>query len=245
MAPLIGIAANLYIDKDEHVKSALKHGAESDYVQAVLKAGGLPVILPVLKDASNLESILERIDGLLLIGGLDIDPSLYDALPSEHLGKIMPDVDVYYMKLIHLADKLQKPVFGICKGFQALNVAYGGTLYQDLQHEKATISCHMQNCTRCQACHEVKLVQDGSLAKMLGQSVQVNSFHHQGIDKLAKNFRVLATSEDGIIEAIEKTSGTYMMGVQWHPEMMLVANDAPSLKILSSFIERTKNERFA
>lgn len=242
MKPVIGIAGNLVFDSHEKIKAKMKCSVEEDYIQAVKKAGGIPMIIPVLEDPEELEAVLARVDGILLIGGLDINPECYNEKPEEKCGPITACVDDFYMNLIHMADDAGIPVFGICKGFQTLNVAFGGTLFQDLSDRPVSCICHMQaekNLKRDQPSHSCTLQENCWLHQILKKhEIQVNSFHHQGIKTLAHGFRVSAIGEDGVIEAIEKQQGTYMAGVQWHPEMLLSGGDPESLKILTNFVRR-------
>jgi putative glutamine amidotransferase len=232
MKPVVGIASSLYVDREEHVKNPLKIGAEADYIQALLQAGAVPVLIPVLENEEDIKDILIRLDGIVLIGGGDIDPAFYNQTPTEELRGVNPAIDRFYMHLLYLANQLHIPALGICKGMQAMNVAFGGTLIQNLE------CVHVQDCSRSQ-CSHCALIQAGSALNALLKKdvIQVNSFHHQAIKDVAPGFRVSARSDDGTIEAIEKKQGAWMYGVQWHPEMLAAGGDADSRRLFSQFVK--------
>lgn len=156
--PLIGIAANLsYVDMGNRGSSARNY-VGTTYVKSVEMAGGVPVILPNLQDAALLERQVEMLDGVILSGGADLDPRLYGEQPIDELGFVNLEVDQFYLDLIHTCEKLGKPVLGICKGCQAVNVAYGGTLYQDLKAQGATKFKHVGDAPGRYPCHMAKSV---------------------------------------------------------------------------------------
>lgn len=168
-------------------------------------------------------------DGLLLVGGLDLDASYYHET-NHHTNQLeIPEVDQMDLELIHLFDQLQKPIIGICRGHQVINVAFGGTLYQDINSQCATTIEHHQSDHQ-KYCHQLQVVPHTSLAAYFDERTLVNSFHHQCIKKVADGFQVMAYSEDGLIEAIEKKN---VMSVQWHPEKV---NDDNQDKILQMFL---------
>jgi putative glutamine amidotransferase len=198
--------------------------ADLDYVEGVAGAGGAPVVLPPVGDESAAEALIHSLDGLLLSGGSDLDPGYYGEEPVSELGVTLPERDAFEMALVGLALRRGMPVFGICRGMQVLNVALGGTLYQDLpsQWEQDPLK-HRQDTPKWQPTHEVRVSEGSYIAEVMGrESVKVNSYHHQGIRDLAEGLIVTGRSSDGVIEAVEAEdlSERWLLGVQWHAEAM-------------------------
>lgn len=203
----------------------------SNYANAVLRAGNVPVILPQTTDRDMVHQMMSRIDGLLLPGGgSDVDPALFGAEPSPYIGEIVPARDAFEYMLLDEAVAAGKPVLGICRGIQVINVYFGGTLYQDLATEylpshDATDSPVLLNHQRpdkeWDVVHDIQVVPDSRLASLLGDvHLGVNSTHHQACARVAPGFRISATSPDGVIEAIE-SSQYPILGVQFHPERLI------------------------
>ncbi|MDQ3183298.1 MAG: gamma-glutamyl-gamma-aminobutyrate hydrolase family protein [Actinomycetota bacterium] len=226
MPPIIGITATLKEDVDAVAERPLGRfvRADLDYVEGVAGAGGAPVVLPPAGDERAAEAVIQSLDGLLLSGGSDLDPHYYGEEPMPELGVTLPERDAFEMALVGLALRRGIPVFGICRGMQVLNVALGGTLYQDLpsQWERDLLK-HRQDTPKWQPTHEVR-VRDGSyIAEVMGrESVKVNSYHHQGVRALAEGLVVTGRSSDGVVEAVEAVdlSERWLLGVQWHAEAM-------------------------
>jgi putative glutamine amidotransferase len=198
--------------------------ADLDYVEGVAGAGGAPVVLPPVGEESAAQALIHSLDGLLLSGGSDLDPSYYGEEPVPELGVTLPERDAFEMALVGLALRRGMPVFGICRGMQVLNVALGGTLYQDLpsQWEQDPLK-HRQDTPKWQPTHEVRVSEGSYIAEVMGrESVKVNSYHHQGIRDLAEGLVVTGRSSDGVIEAVEAEdlSERWLLGVQWHAEAM-------------------------
>lgn len=216
--PVIGITANsLFTDGIE--RSFVNHS----YIHSVLKAGGVPVSLPTLPDAADLPTQLNQVDGLIFSGGSDINPLLFGEEPDAKIDFILNDRDDYEIRLIQLAHMAGKPIFGICRGIQLINVAFGGTLYQDIgtQSPGCTLK-HTQNTRRNFASHTVDIAPGSRLNEAVGAEVlTVNSYHHQAVKDIAPGFRITARSRDNIIEGIEKDGPAYIVGVQWHPELLV------------------------
>ena len=198
--------------------------ADLDYVEGVAEAGGAPVVVPPAVGLRAAEVLLDGLDGLLLSGGSDLNPSYYGEKPIPELGVTMPEWDTFEMALLRSALRRGIPIFGVCRGMQMLNVVLGGTLYQDLHSQLgADILKHRQERPKWQPTHEVELLDDSYLAEITDrQTVEVNSYHHQGIKGLADALAVSARSFDGVIEAVESRdfSERWLIGVQWHPEGM-------------------------
>lgn len=187
-----------------------------DYLRHVLQAGALPIILPPLGE--SYVSVLDRLDGLVLTGGEDVDPSHYAQPPSPELGEVDPRRDALELSLVKEAVRRGMPVLGICRGAQVLNVALGGTLIQDLPSEKPGPIAHIQETAFQEASHGVVLEAGSRLAAIAGaEKLEVNSYHHQAISTVAPGLRAVAWASDGVVEAVEGQDD-FLVGVQWHPE---------------------------
>lgn len=194
----------------------------SDYVEAVFAAGGVPLVIPVTHDKEILSRTLDCVDAVIMTGGEDIDPlKWYNEEPVPAQGQIAPERDEFDIMLIRMAVERGKPLLGICRGHQMLNVAFGGTLYQDIPSQvKSTGPVkHNQNAPRHYGTHTI-IIEEGSLLyQQVGKKeIAVNSFHHQAVKDLAPGFKITARSKDGVVEAIEKTGSGKVFGVQFHPE---------------------------
>lgn len=242
MKPIIGITGNMLIEENGIFPGIERAYVNNDYVEAVVLAGGIPVILPILKGEGILEKLLETVDGVLISGGFDINPLTYGEEPSKELEFIYPDRDEFDLNLIRIANKLGKPILGICRGLQILNVAFGGTLYQDISHIEGNYIKHFQSTKNNAATgHTVEIVQGTIIGSILGESAVVNSFHHQAVKKLADGFTVTARSKDGIIEAIEKKGDPFTVGVQWHPEKMISGGSIEMLEVFKKLAKASEN----
>ena len=226
MAPIIGVTATLKEDVDSIAERPLGKfvRADLDYVEGVAAAGGVPVVLPPIGDARTAEAVVHSLDGLLLSGGSDLDPRYYGEEPTPELGPTIPERDAFEMPLLELALRRGLPIFGICRGMQLLNVALGGTLYQDLPSQWGRgVLKHRQETPKWQPRHEVAVRGGAHLAQIMDRNVmKVNSYHHQGIKDLADALVVSARSSDGVAEAVEARdlSERWLVGVQWHAEAM-------------------------
>jgi len=230
LKPLIGITAYNYQDSASYV-------TKSTYINAILRSGGTPILIPYTSDLIECRHIIGKLDGLLLPGGIDISPRLYGEEPLKEAGMSINNIDLYEIELIHEAKKQKKPILAICRGIQILNVALGGTLYQDIEAQKAATICHNQSISiRDEMTHSVSLVLDRVLYRLYQQEkIYVNSFHHQAVKDLAETLRPSAYSSDHILEACESEDGR-IIGVQWHPEA-LINTDENSIKLFQYFIE--------
>lgn len=238
--PIVGILSRIQTEKEDLILGIEeKFYIETDYIKAIILAGGIPIIIPVTLDDNVLTTQIKLTNGLLVPGGTDINSLIYGEEPIEKQGIIFDDIDNFDIKSVKIATSLNKPILGICKGMQVLNVAFGGTLYQDLSQIEECCIKHIQRAKKYFASHTVKIKQDTKLQRILGEKVQTNSYHHQAIKGIAEDFSVSATSLDGVVEAIESTGPNFILGIQWHPEMMIDCHPN-MLDIFKKFIESTK-----
>jgi len=229
--PMIGVTVSEIRAKEDAQR--VRHGEPTQtemtlglaYMRAIERAGGLPVALPPLKN-ENVEPLLDQLSGLLLTGGPDLDPACYGAEPHPELGPIDHDVDVFEVALCRQADRRGMPILGICRGAQVLNVARQGSLIQHLPEILSSGAIeHRQVEPGDRTTHVVQVAPDSGLAQTTGGGpVDVNSFHHQAIDRLGLGLRAVAWAQDGVIEAIEadeEQGGHFVLGVQWHAETLI------------------------
>ncbi|WP_354700884.1 Putative glutamine amidotransferase [Paraconexibacter sp. AEG42_29] len=191
------------------------------YLRAIEAAGGIPVVLPPIGH-DLAPRVLERLDGLCLSGGPDIDPPAYGAERHHELGPVEPALDEFEMTIVRQAVERGVPVLAICRGAQVLNVAFGGTLHQHLP-EVSTDLDHRQHEPGTSPSHTVRTEPGSRVRELLGDSdqVPVNSFHHQAVDRIADGLRATAWAPDGTIEAIEGDGAGFVLGVQWHAETLV------------------------
>lgn len=216
---LIGIGGNLMFMEGGLFPGYGKSYVNDDYVQAVASAGGVPLILPVTTDPEVVEAQVSTIDALVISGGWDVDPLLWGEEPHEKLGSTLPERDTFDQLLIAAARRRGLPILGICRGLQSLNVAMGGTLYQDMSEEEGSFVRHFQCGHTAQATHTVTVAPGSVLHRLLGPSLTVNSFHHMAANRIAPGLRVTARAADGTVEGLEGIEEP-ILAVQWHPEMM-------------------------
>ncbi len=226
MKPLIGITCDYgYLNIPDLVKIYGALGMAritEDYYQGVEKAGGIPVIIPII-EKKNIGQVLDKLDGIILSGGADLDPLFYNEEPIRDLGLLIPQRDECEINIAKESIKKKVPILAICRGLQVLNVAMGGTLYQDINHQLKgnDIIRHRQLAPRWHASHKVIVNEETKLMNIMNKrELFVNSYHHQAIKDLAKGLRVNAHSKDKIIEGVEGTGDHFILGVQWHPENM-------------------------
>lgn len=227
MKPLIGITCNYSLDDKPGVSAHIGVAGQKwqmladNYIDSVFNAGGIPVIIPISENLENLSSLVEKLDGILISGGNDIEPNLYGEFISKEVGVLCPKRDKQEIELVnYIIENTNKPLLGICRGLQILNVACGGNLYQDL--EKNKLNNHfIASSPMNHPIHRVTLEKDSILYDIFEKKeLKVNSYHHQAIKELGKNLKCTAVSEDGIIESIEVEGKQFMIATQWHPEMM-------------------------
>ena len=243
MAPLIGVTATLKEDVDAVAERPLGKyvRADYDYVEGVAQAGGVPVVLPPVAGPVAAETIAGTLDGLLLSGGSDLHPSHYGEEPIPELNATVPERDAFEIALLEHVLRRGIPVFGICRGLQVLNVALGGTLYQDLpsQMEGVVLLGHRQETPKWEPKHEVEVDAGSQIAGIMGlEELKVNSYHHQAVKDLAPGLATVAHSPDGVVEAVESRdlSERWILGVQWHAEAMR-ASGAEHRKLFAAHAE--------
>ncbi len=198
-----------------------RFGINQSYVRALAAAGCAPVLIPLLDDDERLHAIYERLDGIVFAGGVDVGPQEYGEEPIGNLNDVDAARDRTELTLARWAFVDDLPVLGICRGQQVLNVALGGSLWQDLRHQGVTSVDHSDADGRARSAmiHHVRLDPDSRLAQLIDETdIQVNSLHHQAVKTIAPQLRVTGQSDDGVIEALESSERRFLIAVQWHPE---------------------------
>lgn len=237
--PVIGIVGSFLTDKrDKFIGVSLDYN-NNNYSKCIVKALGIPIYLPVIKDLSIIDDQLNICDGLLFPGGYDINPICYNQSPLPLQGESNSLVDWYQITLAKKSLKTNKPILGICRGMQLLNVASSGTLFQDICYGIQSPLQHNQNSYLGEKCHPICIYDDSILKNTLGNHYVVNSGHHQCLDKIGDNFKVTAVAPDGVIESIEMINKDFVIGVQWHPEMLSL-NDDIMLGLFKKFIDTSR-----
>ena len=218
-------------------------GLRPAYIEAVLAAGGIPLMLPLGLATEDLQAVLARLDGLLIPGGGDLDTSYYNHPPHPKLKGVDLQRDALEIAILQQITQTEKPFLAICRGYQILNVALGGTLWEDLSEQLPNAIEHDYYRTHPNnyKAHEVEVSPSSQLAHYVGAgSLAVNSLHHQGIRELGNRLQVTAVAADGLIEAIEIQDHPFAIGVQWHPENMF--KESPQMRALfQGFITAASN----
>jgi putative glutamine amidotransferase len=220
-------------------------GVNAAYVQALLAAGGVPLIFSPMMGSSLAGAALDGVDGLVLTGGEDIHPSWYGAEPSPLLSLPSRERDLFELALFAIARQREIPILGICRGIQLINVAMGGTLFQDLATERPGAVDHRPEAPRDARSHRVRLQPGSRAADAMGTtSVTVNSSHHQAVKDLAPGLLATAWTEDELIEAVETPAHTpWLLGVQWHPEEMHAERRAPEHGLFAALVREAGRTR--
>lgn len=235
--PVIGISGS-------HNAAESRLFIHENYIRTILKAGGLPVLLPEILDKEAMAELLDQLDGLLLAGGGDILPARFGEETLPECG--VPDAqrDAFELAVTPLAIEKGLPVFGVCRGIQVLNVALGGTLYQDIQTQCGLLrGIHYQPAPYHVEVHEVVFTRGGLFEGLTGaSSMMTNSVHHQSIKDVAPSLKVEGTTADGIIEAVCARDNDRVFGVQFHPEYLAEHSDA-AFKMFEHFIRKAAEYR--
>jgi putative glutamine amidotransferase len=235
--PIIGISCDFELGtgRESRTPGRKVHVLYDDYVQAILTSGGLPVLLPAIMGGGNRLAYVERLHGLMLPGSpADIDPAYYAEEPHPRLGPVNPRRTDFEVELARLAVRHELPVFGICGGAQVLNVALGGSLYQDIPSQVPKAYKHSG---ASEPAHSVDLVPGTRLAAIVGRhELRVNSLHHQAVKVPGQGMVVSASARDGVIEAVEIPGQPFVIGVQWHPERLFL-EDETAQRLFTAFVQ--------
>lgn len=207
------------------------------YIEGIAAAGGIPIMLPLTEDNHTLSQIVRYCNGFLFTGGQDVSPVLYGEKEISRCGECSPERDSMEWSLLKQVLEVDKPILGICRGIQFLNVALGGTLYQDIPTQRPSVEEHHQKPPYHIPSHEVMVSFESPLYELLHKDkLSVNSYHHQGIKKLAKGLQVMACATDGLIEGVYMPEKRFVWGLQWHPEFSYLS-DEDSRKIFEAFVK--------
>jgi len=207
------------------------------YMHGLEEAGAVPVILPLTVSETVLKQTADLFDGFLFTGGHDVNPKLYEQEKTDRCGEICETRDRMEAYIFHEAVlKQNKPALGICRGIQLFNVLLGGTLYQNIPTELPGAIAHVKGPPYDVPAHSVRILPNSPLYELTGKErIEVNSYHHQGINRIAEGLEIIALADDGLVEAVYMPDRFYVWAVQWHPEFSL--NDEVSKKIFASFVE--------
>lgn len=246
--PIIGIST-YFVRASELSKNRARGQVDQDmlmstmdYSRAVELAGGIPVTLPCYLDIESTREIVKRFDGFILAGGPDVDPMIYADHVAKGVTHVVPERDSFEFDLLDIIVKHDKPVLGICRGHQLMNVYFKGNLNQhDFVDQVSEISHSGKKVPRFAPRHKVRLKEDSLIRQIFNEeTLDVNSYHHQVIDEVGQNLVATAWSSDGSVEAIEHINHKFVIGVQWHPEMM-VFNHEKQLKVFTALVEASCN----
>ncbi len=206
------------------------------YMDGIIRAGGIPVMLPLTDDEKIIRELADKCDGFLFTGGQDVSPSLYNQPKSEKCGEISDILDTMEGLIFKRVLDADKPLLGICRGIQFINAVLGGTLYQDIPTQINSRNEHHQKPPYNLPSHKVRIIENTPLYNLTGKTeIAVNSYHHQAIKDLADGLSVMAEADDGLIEAVYMPSKKFVWAVQWHPEFSF-KTDKDSMKIFKAFI---------
>ena len=232
MKPIIGINCSFHNENDPFQN---KLCLAEIYVQAVIKTGGIPILLPIVEGADNIRAMLDNVDGLLMSGGGGMSSQFANSELIPSLAEQSPVRHKFDLQLVKLALQRDLPILGICRGHQTINEAAGGTLHLSLT--ELTKQNHKQDSSDDQVCHEIVLEPNALIATLLGvNTIGVNSIHRQAVAELAPGFRAVAYADNQIIEAYESERHTFVMGCQFHPESLMLS-DARFARVYEAFVE--------
>jgi putative glutamine amidotransferase len=232
-SPVIGVTTSITVGTQPE-----RAYVNSAYLLAIQQVGGIPLPLPPQLSPRALEGLAAGLDGLLLTGGGDMDPSCFGETPHPTLYDVAPSRDALEMSAVRLALERARPILAVCRGIQVLNVALGGSLHQDVGSDPGTALRHSQKEPRDQATHVVTVAPGSRLAKVMGvDEVEVNSMHHQAVKAIGGGLVAVAWAPDDIIEGLELDDpARFVLGVQWHPEE-LVRDSEPARRLFAALIE--------
>src|SRR6266498_1636007 len=234
--PLVGVTTSITVDQNPE-----RAYVNSAYLHAVQQAGGVPVLLPPQLSKSSLERLVRGLDAVLLTGGGDMDPACFGEAPHSTLYDVAPARDALETAVTHIALEKRTPLLAICRGIQVLNVALGGSLYQDVGTDPGTEVQHSQKEARDQTTHKVTVAPGSRLGRVLGaEDIEVNSFHHQVIKALGRGLTAVAWAPDQLIEGVELADDSrWVVGIQWHPEH-LTEHSEPARRLFSALVDATR-----
>lgn len=235
--PLIGVSLGY---------NPTKNSVNNSYINSILMNGGVPYLIPVTDNVEVLRQIVAQLDGIVFTGGEDFEPAYFGEENHEKLGEVNVTRDTYDLTLFKLATDRNIPTLGICRGLQLINVAMGGTLYQDLPAEKPSDINHRQEETGTVPTHSVSVVDGSVMHQILGEKeIQVNTFHHQAIEKLAPGLKIVGWSNDSVPELIEAYPHRQILGTQFHPEIFTAAGDALMGKLFKFLVNKADTFKMA
>lgn len=238
MKPIIGISTSILTMENGMMPGLDRVYVNEDYVKAVEKAGGVPLLLPPIANEEDIKLQCELCDGFIFSGGVDVNPIYYGEEPHMKLSSTNSELDKYQVALCKLIIEKDKPFLGICRGHQILNVSLGGTLFQDLSEISDKTLKHVQQSKRSDVSHKISIEEDSILFELFGREIFVNSYHHQSVGKVGKNLEVIAKASDGVVESIQLKNNKFVLGVQWHPEMLLTKSDE-MLSLFKKLVEKS------
>jgi putative glutamine amidotransferase len=241
LRPTIGVIASHYPRPNS---GSILAGIGRQYLLAVESAGGIPLLIHLTRDAAVLDAHYRRCEGLLFAGGGDVDPAYFGQAPHPRLGAVEPLRDEVELALARRAVADAKPVLGICRGIQLLNIALGGTLYQDIAAEMPQALDHYASSAspeRAHLAHPIALEADSWLAAQLGTvELPGNTFHHQALRDIAPTLRVTGRAPDGVVEAVEGSGPGFVVGVQCHPEQLWERADPRWVRLFTGFVDAAR-----
>ncbi len=231
--PLIGITTRNGKDSDGHPLTALQHS----YTKAIIQAGGLPVLIPAIFDEADFLDLYSRLAGILFSGGGDVSLDYFRGDKHPRIGEVDPSRDATEMGLMKVAVNDGKPILGICRGAQVMNVALGGTLYTHIHDQiKGALDHDYPGDLRRELVHPVNVDEESRAAGFFGETfLNVNSLHHQSLKDIASPLRVVGHAPDGVIEVVEIPDHPYAVAVQWHPEWL--TDQIPMQRLFKSFVD--------
>lgn len=239
MTPRIGISA-----LTREVEGQPRTGVNAAYAAAVVAAGGIPLLLSPIIPPADAPAAVAALDGLILSGGADIAPGRYGATPHPKLGAVEAERDAFEFALVEAARRRKVPILAICRGAQLVNVALGGTLWQDLPTERPGTVAHDGDWARTARVHQVALTPASRTARAMGtEGCRVNSVHHQAVRDLAPDLCASGHADDGLIESFEARDGEWLIGVQWHPEAFWREPGSPDQRLFEALTAAAQHPR--
>lgn len=213
------------------------------YIQAIEAAGAVSILIPCTEDTSHFPCYYGICDGFLFCGGDDISPRLFGEDLLTERGQTDMYMDSFHLNFMKYALSTSLPILAVCRGMQVLNISLGGTIYQDISLRNTASQNHMQQTkNRGDVCHRVACAKDSMLYRICGSFLETNSFHHQCIKTVGRDLSISAVAADGVVEAIENSSHSFLVGLQWHPECMYESSP-PMRDLFSRFIDRAKRAK--